>query len=331
MKKLLFILLTLAVWQANAQHNSLSLDGYTQNTVLFTDGNTALIIAGGDTTPLSTVQNGSAIMISPRDTAKANAALALSDKNIQTIIGQYQAKYGAIGAASLLFNRAKELGGLMFLVEDTHGTSAAVDTVPKQVAVDDALPETTTQTSTGFLSTLPNWLWIPFAALSALLLGLWLTARGKGNAPVQVVNTTTTSVDANNLTQLQQKIDALSAALAANKKYSAALQEAIVTPARKALTNGNDSEAVQYAMQALYHLSAITNTNLEARSTSDIYNSNAIQGLSNASQLKAISMQTPADEVPKEIKTLLAILKQHNIADLSDTAILDYKIVNASS
>jgi hypothetical protein len=256
-------------------------------------------------------------------------------------------KYAGMQLLEQLINRAADKGGnIKFVNEKESGATANVD------PTSEANPENqTTVEDGGDLLPIEKknndvLLW-SLAGITALLTGLLIREKmkttSKNSAVENVSINTSISHDITNANQqivqlqatnhglleqlrdLQQQLKDVRDADAAY--FENALLN-LVNPAKTALNKQQKGDALSLAMQILVQYIAITHTKTERRQGSDDYNVKQMKGeaLSVQEKQNSISASTPADAIPNEIKTILQILKDNQVAIPQGLAYMGYQI-----
>lgn len=256
-------------------------------------------------------------------------------------------KYADMQLLEQLINRAADKGGnIKFVNEKENGATASVD------PTSEANPENqTTVEDGGDLLPIEKknndvLLW-SLAGITALLAGLLIREKMISSSKNSVIeNSSINTTISHDITNANQQIVQLQATNHALLEQLRDLQQQLkdvgdadaayfenallnlVNPAKTALNKQQKGDALSLAMQILVQYIAITHTKTERRQGSDDYNVKQMKGeaLSVQEKQNSISASTPADAIPNEIKTILQILKDNQVAIPQGLAYMGYQI-----
>jgi hypothetical protein len=342
MKQILFILgVVTAQVTAQAQlANIRKLNNYPYNSSIEIVGMNAIISSGSesDTIPFTMSDKEVLMFTKKTDTAKISI-LKLNEENKADLKRQYSsAEYANIAKLSLLeqlCNRAMTIGSVMKLVNDNGEEGAAAgDTIGGKSDApefeDPALIKNEKEDNSIALYSIG-------AALGGLGLGFLLarTMKSKSSDSQQQIIPAAADNAADAITKQYNEVlmraQQLEQQLANIKKedetYYATANSNFVQPLKTALNKNNKEEVLKLAMQIAMQYISLTNIKTKREQNSDIYNYKSMLGVSNQQEEKAhkvVNKNTPTDEVPNEIKTVLQLLADNGVQSSVEFAYMNF-------
>jgi hypothetical protein len=331
MKHLIFILCVACstiICTAQTEH-TLKLSGYNNNVSIIVQDKKAIFVNKGDSVQLPLAIKNNLLEANKADEAKVLALLAFSEQNTVSVSQKYTVQYPGLSVVNQIINKAKDLGGNMIITKATANGNTQ-DTITEITVEDDVpLQNLEQKPASNWLS----YLWIPFALLSTILAWLLFKPKSKTNNIEATLNTTQTNnnnADAQQIQQLQQNLKAVSAQLAnaqaADAKYYSTLLNNYLLPAKQALENGDKAKASELLVASLYHSIAKANAVLGSRSQSDVNNIAIVEGNYNTTNVPVINKDSNQDAIQKELKNIIAYLKDNGATQITNTVILDHSI-----
>lgn len=104
----------------------------------------------------------------------------------------------------------------------------------------------------------------------------------------------------------------------------------LVVPMSNALESGSRKEMTEYLLKIMMHFSSLTRYKIAKKQPFDEANIHYLlnQKGTGDTAFTEINGNTPIDKIPKNIQTLITMLKEHNSNGLDDSIIAGYKIRN---
>lgn len=104
----------------------------------------------------------------------------------------------------------------------------------------------------------------------------------------------------------------------------------LVVPMSNALEAGSRKEMTEYLLKIMMHFSSLTRYKIAKKQPFDEANIHYLLNQKGAGDatFTEINGSTPIDKIPKNIQTLITMLKEHNSEGLDDAIIAGYKIKN---
>jgi hypothetical protein len=323
--------------QNGSATQTLQVANYKKNLFIFIQEDHALLASAGDTQRVSITLDRNAVHIAAKDTTKFYSTIALSEGNRLGVAAKYKGEFPTLSVGDAILTRARELGGIT--ITNDFSVSGAQTTAGVEgdalVSTDEELP--TQDAPKDAESKFPwlQWLWLPFAVLSGLM--AYFVFTKKVAPPAIITQPVPTGADPELAQQLQKQLAALTAKFSAieadklrHQKYFKEVKQQIITPAKQALDDKNIGAALPLIVQGFYHLTAVANDVMATYSESDALNMQSMLGQVTQQKLEVFSQNTPDDHIPNEIKTLMALLKQHGADNLGDLVVQMSRVANLS-
>jgi hypothetical protein len=263
--------------------------------------------------------------------------LQLNDAHKQALHVQYDSvennKYKGLSLLEKLLNRAKDIdagGSIKFVGDGKTNSSDSNMPTESENYVDPSIAAKEQKNGT-------NMLYLIIGLLSAAVIGLLAKlfsgkkvpsaadpAKEKG-AIVDAINAT--QLQASNV-QLQATNDALLSQMKllqaqfneikdADAAYFEGAKLELVNPMLHALNKNKKEEILSIAMQIVLQYIAITRVKNNNYEGSDLYNVERLKGNANDALNKAqrsVNQQTPADQIPTELKAIVQLLNDNQIS-----------------
>jgi hypothetical protein len=342
----LLLLLTVAM---HAQSTRV-LEAYPHQSSIRIDSNRVEIMFDKDEllVKASTIKNQ--LQISKEDEIKMMAMLQFSKENIDSLNAQYANKFVGLSLANKLINRAQELKGINFenksnnnlqVVSDAQNQSANGANINEDADYNPVVEESN---GTKFKNSI--WPWI-LAMLASFGIGFFVAKKSKPTAEnLNAAKGNLASSDAKVAETIQQELDELKTKLQklnleninanttiqqylqGDKVLYMAVQEKLVAPYLQAIKDQSNAQIVNSSIIGMAHLIAIMRTKNKIWQPYDKFNFDQLLGnTADANfQNKIINSNTLPDEIPNDVKALLAVLQQNQASTSNTTSLFGYSI-----
>jgi hypothetical protein len=275
-------------------------------------------------------------------------------------------KFYGMHLANQIVNRAKELGGIRFgadantlqVVDDANNVLPDANIITHENANGAEYIEA--KKSNNNLSNI--WPWLA-GIIASIILGFALgrqtkkdkltveveedsiTISNKENAPIKTSKRQVTigelreisKVQSAEIKNLKKEINTVSLEnknsqqqflqFQTNQKaIFEAVNTKVISPYLKAVEESNVQAIAASALKGIALLTSITRTHKNLRQEYDIQNINNLLNIPNNNSSKEINAQTFSDDIPKDIKAIIEVMRKNNISEISDISFFGYTI-----